>query len=112
MFLWHSKNLRTKHNAFLGVEGKKNPNKKQHKNNVSVALHLKYLRNRRLRIQVGRKHWHMETHITLLGPNVLKMGLDKPGGQPRRGQEIPAGDEAEQGRLTRLEIWFFPRRWH
>lgn len=47
---------------------------------------------------MGRKHWYMETHITLLGPNILKMGLDKPGGQPRGGQEIPAGDEAK---LTR-----------
>lgn len=70
------------------------------------------LANRRLRIQLGRKHWYMETHITLLGPNILKVGLAKPGGQPRVPQEIPAGDEAEQGRLKRLEICFFPRRWH
>lgn len=71
-----------------------------------MALHWKHLVYRT--IQPGRKRWCAETRITLLGPNILKVGLVKPGGQPRGGQEIPAGDEAEQrDRLTRLEIVLF-----
>lgn len=71
------------------------------------------LGQRRLRIPLGRKHQYREMHITLLRPHILRMDLEKQGGQPRGRQEIPAGDEAEQrGRLTRLGIFgFFPRRW-
>jgi len=77
-------------NAFSDVEGKK----KQEQ--CSYGFTFETLANRRLRIQLGRKHWYAEPHVALLGPSILKVGLDKPGGQPRGGQEIPAGDETEQ----------------
>lgn len=87
----------------------KNPTQEQ----CSHGFTFETLGQTRLRIPLGRKHWYTEMHITLLRPHILRMDLDKPGGQPRERQEIPAGDEAEQrGRLTRLEICgFFPRRW-
>lgn len=75
-----------------------------------MALHLKHLDRGGSGFHwVG--NWYTEMHITLLRPHILRMDLDKQGGQPRERQEIPAGDEAEQrGRLTSLEFCgFFPQ---